>query len=358
MLQLFRKSSLHTSDTLTRRHTPCSVCNTPDGLFIATTDYWDLQSSNLIQCPVCQHTQLDPMLNDEQTATGCYAYYIEESLRINETEHNKNCVRNFRRGIVFGLSLRKRKIKPNAVLEVGPGSGYFAAGLQFVFPDARITVMDINPTVLKNNNEQHGYTTIQGVPEKYIDTLTNTFDLIIARDVLEHVSDISAVLSNLVGYLKPHAYFHFITPNGHEDVWKHLLTYTYTQSPSELLINHVNYFDGAGLRHLLIQKGLQPIQYYTYNLKTTLRGRGWKFNKKLMAPVSKKTKAAQLIVDKAACLSATHSTKQDILNKWYITTNVRCLTWLYSLYQHYTLLRVRPEKNKGHEIHGLYKKIN
>ncbi len=338
------------------RQENCRICNTKQAEEIGIVDYWDIKTSKLAKCSCCKHIQLDPMLNDSDTEKGCYAYYVEESLRTNAEEQEKNCVRNFRRGVLFGFSLKQRKIFPRSVLELGPGSGYFSAGLQFVFPDVEITVMDINSSLLSFNKQHHDYKTIEGIPDNFIEEYKNKFDLIIARDIIEHVSDISKVLSNINLYLKPDGYFHFITPNGHEDVWKHYLTYTLTQSHSELLINHVNYYDGTGLEDLLLQKGFLPVDYYTYKIKTTLKGRGWKMDSKIMSPVSKKLSADVMIKENADKITSNKYEKEDVLDKWYICPKAKWITYLFSLYQHSYFIKLNPKYNVGHEIYGLFKK--
>ena len=322
---------------------------------IAVVDYWDIKTSRLVKCPKCNHIQLDPMLNDKETAKGCFAYYIEESLRTSKEEQLKNNVRNFRRGVVFGYSLKRKKISPRSGLELGPGSGYFSAGLKFVFPCIEITVMDVNRDVLEFIREHHNYKIIQGIPDNFVAELAGKYDLVIARDIIEHVTDISKVLTNIDRYLTPDGYLHFITPNGHEDVWKHYLTSIFTGSASELLINHVNYYDGKGLEKLLIQKGFSAVDYYTYNLKYTLCGSGWKKNQKLMSPVSKKTNA-DLLIKEAAEIPGTESSKENILDKWYIQNKSKWITYLYSLYQHFSIIRISPGLNVGHEIYGLFRK--
>jgi len=216
--------------------------------------------------------------------------------------------------------------------------------------------MDINKEVLKFNQEHHKYKIIQEIPDNFVVECAGKFDLVIARDIIEHVTDISKVLSNVNRYLTPNGYFHFITPNGHEDVWKHYLTSILTNSVSELLINHVNYYDGKGLKKILIQKGFSPVDYYTYKLKTTLRGRGWKKNQKLMSPVSKRTNADLFIKEKAVEISNTELIKKKILYKWYIQNRAKWITYVYSIYQHFSIIRINPELNIGHEIYGLYKK--
>jgi 2-polyprenyl-3-methyl-5-hydroxy-6-metoxy-1,4-benzoquinol methylase len=338
------------------RDEPCRVCNEKIGEQIAVIDYWDIKTSRLIKCSKCNHIQLDPMLTDAETSKGCYAYYIEESLRISEKEQFTNCTRCFRRGVVFGYFLKRKKINPEHVLELGPGTGYFSAGLKFVFPAIEITVMDINIDILNFNREHHNYKTIHNAPDNFIAECVEKFDFVIARDIIEHVSDISKVLKNVYQYLTPGGHFHFITPNGHEDVWKHYLTSILTNSASELLINHVNYYDGKGLKMLLMQEGFKAVGYYTCILKRTLRGNGWKKNKKLMSPVSIKKKADFFIKEKAKEVLNIEFVKENILNKWYIQNKAKWITYLYSLYQHYSVIKLDPELNIGHEIYGLFKK--
>lgn len=94
---------------LIEREENCRICNEKTGKQIAVVDYWDIKTSRLVKCPKCNHIQLDPMLNDIETSKGCFAYYIEESLRTSKEEQLKNCVRNFRRGVVFGYSLKSKK---------------------------------------------------------------------------------------------------------------------------------------------------------------------------------------------------------------------------------------------------------
>ena len=345
-----------------KRDEGCRICGEITAEQIGLVDYWDIKTSGLVKCLKCGHIQLDPMLSDAETSKGCFAYYIEESLRTGPGEFARNCVRNFRRGVLFGHSLKRKRILPQNVLELGPGSGYFAAGLQFVFPQCGITVMDVNPEVLRSNREQHQFRTIQGIPDNLMDEYQGQFDLVIARDIIEHVTDISAVLININHYLKPGGYLHFITPNGHEDVWKHYLTSIFEGKPSQLLINHVNYYDGKGLKDLLALKGFSPVDYHTFTFKTTLKGIGWKISRRLMSPVShiagrERLSAAYFINEKAGEVRSVEFSKKEILRKWYIRDRAGWITYLYSWFQHSTIFWIRPEFNVGHEIYGLFKKV-
>ena len=335
----------------------CRICGESKGMQIGIVDYWDIKTSNLVQCPKCGHIQLDPMLNEEETAKGCHAYFIEESLRTSKDEQIKNCERNFRRGIVFGYKLKRRGVFPESVLEAGPGSGFFSAGLRFVFPDIKITVMDINSDILKSAGRQHGFETIQQIPDHFVPACVGKFDLIIARDILEHVTDISKVLENIYEYLRTGGILHFITPNGKEDVWGHYLTYKLEGTASELLINHVNYFDGKGLEELLIRQGFRKVEYFTYTVKTFIRGKGWKESRKLMNPVSTKKSADLFINQKSSEMADIICDKRLILNKWYIRSRFKIITRTWCQVHHYILIKIRPERNIGHEIYGLFRKV-
>lgn len=339
-----------------KRVQPCKCCGSEDGLKISVVDYWDIRTSDIVQCVNCRTSQLDPMLTEEETDKGCLAYYIEESLRTSKEQQEKNLLRNFRRGIHFAYSLKKKNFKPREILELGPGSGYFLAGIKFVFPEVQISVLDVNEEILAFNRAQHGYPGYKTIPEHFISDLEDKFDLVIARDIIEHVTDIDAVFRNVFRYLKPKGLFHFITPNGHEDVWRFFIRYNPGHEHSELLINHVNYFDGKGLDDHLLRTGFSELEYYTYKLKTTFRGRGRKIKEKLKAPVSKKLSSDYYISEKIREVREISFEKNEVLNKWYLKSGRRLFARIICWYKHSEWIQVDPRINVGHEIYGVYQK--
>ncbi len=144
-----------------KRKEPCRICGTMEATILAEVDYWDLQTTNLVQCESCLFSQLDPMLTAKNQDLGCEAYYLKERFEINEKEQKRNLIRNFRRGVVFGYSLKLKGFYPQKILEFGPGSGYFLEGIKFIFPNVKITVVDIVQAVLDFNHKEHGYETIK-----------------------------------------------------------------------------------------------------------------------------------------------------------------------------------------------------
>jgi ubiquinone/menaquinone biosynthesis C-methylase UbiE len=336
------------------RQEPCRICGSLEGIKIAETEFWDLQHCDMVQCTSCKLIQLDPMIKAQQTATGCHAYYLKEILETPLSEQKRNLIRNYRRGIVFARTLQKKGYKPETILEFGPGSGYFSAGIRFIIPECKITVVDIVEDVLKLNQEVHRYNVFSGSPEDIHLFENQKFDLIIARDILEHVTDIGKVILNIHALLNPNGLFHFITPNGKEDVWGHYINWEFSRKPSELLINHVNYFDGAGLLKCLTDSGFTKIDFFTYQIKYTLRGKGWRHAKTLAVNVSTKRSADELIKSLETKDGENSIRKEEILNTFIFRTKIKRLISLYCQFKHHWLIHLDPERNIGHEILGLF----
>jgi 2-polyprenyl-3-methyl-5-hydroxy-6-metoxy-1,4-benzoquinol methylase len=338
------------------RKEPCRQCNESVGMRIASVDFWDLHEANIIHCEKCGLTQLDPMPSSESLSVGCTAYHYEELIKIAAREQKRNLVRNYRRGIAFAYKLKRLNITPKQMLEFGPGSGYFAAGMQFVFPKLKVTVLDIVDDVLVKNKQIHGFETVKGLPENYIEELKNKFDFIIARDIIEHVNDFPKMLQNISDYLKKDGYFHFITPNGHEDVWRFYVREQLSAQASELKINHVNYFDGKGLLNLLFKHCFVPVNYYTYQFKTTRRGRGWRIREKNAEKISQKYSAKKFLQERQHLAEDVKYNKEDVLKEWYLKSSIKSFAGWYCRLKHYHFFKASPELKIGHEIFGLFKK--
>ncbi len=333
---------------------PCCICGEKKGMKIGTVDFWDLQEAILVKCQKCSNVQLDPKLTNRNTETGCQAYYYFEKQQTSSRELQRNMIRNYRRGVLFAYQLKKKGFNPQSLLELGPGSGYFASGIQGIFPGCKVTVMDVVDEVLNKNRNDHEFETIKGTIEDGIICGEKQFDLIIARDILEHVNDVSAAIEQVSTCLKEGGYFHFLTPNGHEDVWGHYLFWKKYHKPSELLINHVNYFDGRGLLDLLNHHQLEAVHYFTFRFKTTLRGKGWSRKHKLQAQGSEQRSAEKMI--SASLQSGFREDETNLRRPWYFQKKFRRIGIFLAFYHHCIFLKLPPQYNLGHEIYGLFKK--
>ena len=333
------------------RQESCSFCGSHEGLEVSKIQYWDLHSASLVYCKACSFFQLDPKLNLDDTEKGVIAYHRREQQAESNHENFRNKVRNFRKGLMLGYQLSRKYLKIESILEVGPGSGYFLAGLKRVYPKAEITVFDISQDILDFCQSEHGFNSIKGVFDEPLHIESGPYDLIIARDILEHVNRPNIFLDNVAHNLKPSGIFQFLTPNGFEDSWTHRVHHFRTKMPSSLLINHVNYFSGAILLKELKKRGLTPLEFFTFGLKGCLKGKGrstaerWDQSQPLLevsqfSEVSLPTRIDRVRADQLSYLKH--------LPLW--------MTYFICLWHHHSWLRLSPLKNRGHEISGLFVK--
>lgn len=177
-------------EPLIERIQPCGLCNSKSGYLISKIDYWDLAEADLVQCHNCYTAQLDPMLTDEVMDLGCTAFYRLQHSNDNPKSIGRGFLRAFRQGVAFATRLWLAGIHPKKILEVGAGDGFFSRGLRYVFPQAQVTCLDLVEEVLDHIHREHEFSTIKGSPENLdVQKYAEQFDLIIARDVIEHLAD-------------------------------------------------------------------------------------------------------------------------------------------------------------------------
>jgi hypothetical protein len=148
-----------------------------------------------------------------------------------------------------------------------------------------------------------------------------------------------------------HGWFHFITPNGREDAWRFVARERLTGERSELLINHVNYFDPIGLKSFLERSGFRSVEYYLYGLKPRFKGAGWKVSDRTAAPPSGRTRVAD-ISEPEQTLPLYPSSL--VIPKIPAMTT-RLFEW-HCRMKDGRRLRLPPEEGIGHEIFGLFRK--
>ena len=73
MKRLLSKIPKEIEGKLIVREENCRICNEKNGKQIAVVDYWNIKTARLVKCLKCNHIQLDPMLNDNETSKGCFA---------------------------------------------------------------------------------------------------------------------------------------------------------------------------------------------------------------------------------------------------------------------------------------------
>lgn len=337
------------------REQPCMVCGNTTGTRIARTAFWDLLECSVVRCSKCNHIQLDPVLSSGATETGCQAYFAFQSMHETRKSELRNQIRNYRRGILFAYGLKRQGFNPREILEFGPGSGYFSKGIRHIFPFSSVTVADIVEEVLDFNQKVHHFTCIHGSPGSIASQADKKFDLIIARDILEHVPDIRSMVREVTDLLSPGGLFHFLTPNGFEDVWDHAVLWKLKQQSAGLMINHVSYFDGRGLKTLLGEYNLDPVRYYTYQIKSVIKyGKGWRMTERDASPHATYPSAIEMIRKYTEKKTEKTNEAIQVSLPWYLRTKQTWITVFICWYHHRVALKLPSELNLGHEIFGLF----
>ncbi len=231
----------------TQRKHICSFCGSKIGNKIGAFFYWDIADLDVVQCSACRHMQVDPMLSEEQLVKGCSAYDVYQRQSLSYHKFTNIYRREFRTAVRFSAYLENNHISPKHIAEIGPGGGYFARGLSEMFPKAEITCIDIVDQILEDIKRSHGFNTMLSIPENLDKLPSEQFDFIYSRDLLEHLTNPAKFLSHCFHLLKPGGYLYILTPNGYEDIWPTYLRWQLSQQPSDLIINHLNYFDALTL---------------------------------------------------------------------------------------------------------------
>jgi hypothetical protein len=127
-----------------------------------------------------------------------------------------------------------------------------------------------------------------------------------------------------------------------------VLNRLHEEQKGELLLNHVNYFDGAGLDQYLHSIGLSKVEYYIYDFSSWKMGIGWNVIPKLMAGRVGLSAAETIRKLKHPTVPAKVGQRSD--------PKPGLIQRLWFRYKYWRLVKLSPGHNFGHEIHGLYRK--
>lgn len=350
-LQAFRSRAPQLLGPERERVDACGFCGSRKALWLSRADYWDLAEVSLVRCTDCGLLQLDPMLKGDVAARGCLALYRHQQSGETAKSRRRGLYRAFRRGVAFAVELKRKGVEPTRVLEVGAGDGYFLKGLQYVFPRAEFTCVDVVAEILDAMRTQHGFKTIQSAVEDLNPAVVGRYDLVVARDILEHVTLPGKVLETISHVVSPGGYFFFITPNGWQDAWQMFSRWKMDQVPSEILINHVNYFDPVSLRRKVEALGMKIQDWYIYDLKTFWRGAGWRLIERHKAQRSAKRSAKQVIDATKNLTSSFAAVVERSIPSAYRISFLRPILMFYCWFKHTSFVRVDPSTRIGEEIY-------
>lgn len=150
--------------------------------------------------------------------------------------------------------VEKTKLKKGKILDFGCGIGLLALCMQ----EKGFTTYGIEPS--KICLEKHKELNITSASDlDAFESEKNSFDLIIMKDVLEHVDDPAELLEKVLSYVKPSGYFYVRVPN----------VYHYPFHWSIDTKSHVNHFSPKKLTRLLEKNNMKKVDFIgVYDIST------------------------------------------------------------------------------------------
>lgn len=347
-----------------QRENQCSCCGEKIGDIVSKINYIGLQDVDLVQCPVCALTSFDPIPSKETTTLGCTLLYRFQQNDTSKKKILRGFARSYRRGVRFARKylmaidhFKKNKERKIEILEIGAGDGYFSQGIVNCLSNAQVTYVDIVPE-LKDYYDQH-FKNHQAIVGEFSKELVGDkkYDLIIIRDLFEHLRDPNQFLIDASQVLCKEGVLFMITPNGWEDAWP---AYQYAsfrdseelqKNPYVIYLNHFHYYMPGTLEKMMKKNDFEMIKAFKYGLKRHRHGLG-----------SKKTNSPNMIKPD---LKDFKDEKSSFLNNWQhdssfiereILHNGSLLSRMYSMISDREKEQVPFDHPPGHEFYILAQK--
>ena len=142
--------------------------------------------------------------------------------------------------------------QPTRMLEIGCGNGSILASIALRAPHIWVVGLDINVAALQHQRSNYDQPTIQGDALQL--PVAQSFDLIGAFDVLEHIQDDNAALSNIYNALKPGGTLILTVP-------QHMRLYT----NFDIAAGHVRRYERHLLEAQLARVGFSITSSFSFN---------------------------------------------------------------------------------------------
>jgi len=114
----------------------------------------------------------------------------------------RNILQRFWHKNKLAVVLSLIRFKPKSILDVGCASGWFLSSLVERFPKARCCGIDIYSDGIKHAKKLYPRINLKVADAHKIPYASNTFDLVVCTEVLEHVTDPKSVLQEIKRVLK------------------------------------------------------------------------------------------------------------------------------------------------------------
>ncbi|HEY3487841.1 MAG TPA: class I SAM-dependent methyltransferase [Gammaproteobacteria bacterium] len=293
----------------------CTLCQATAGNVVSRINYIGLQTCDVVQCMNCGLISYDPIPDLEITARGCELNRILQYTRSSKSRILLGHLRSYRKGGYFARhylqKIFNRRDRIN-ILETGAGSGYFSQGIKKVFPNANIHYLDIVQDVVDRYKAAFECEAVAG-EFSAASFRGKKFDLIIARDLIEHLSNPTEFFRDVNASLTANGYFFFITPNGRENLWESSQRYLEKDEASLDYQNHYHFYLPETLDRLLDIAGFEKKIFFKWGLKRHRRGLG---HRRITSFPPIQLPDTGLLANKQLLTEYTDHDKNDVFNSW------------------------------------------
>ncbi|MBN1766195.1 MAG: class I SAM-dependent methyltransferase [Sedimentisphaerales bacterium] len=266
-IQVCNKNEFYkTSPPVCWEYVPCNLCQKDDteSYHRETLPYFDkMLTFQIVRCRHCGLVYTNPRLSDHNATyllAGCDdPEVIERHARVKEPIYVEglNEIRTHRRSGDNQSGTCKSRL-----LDIGCGHGHFLAlarregfevvGIEAANVPADYAVENFDVSVMKQNILE-------------IDLPDESFDVITAWDVIEHVSDPKAVLQRCAAWLKPDGLLALRFPSARWQKIKAVLLHQMLSSKRAVFgpTMHLYFFNQDTITQMCREAGLHPIRVKT-----------------------------------------------------------------------------------------------
>ena len=239
------------SEKYTQKRT-CPVCNYPLKKFL-----FDKQGFTHVKCPKCKLIYVDPIISESYLKkfykAKSYIYYAslmtEEAIQRRDKRSEK----------IFNKINKQFKSKKGRLLDIGCGYG----GILKV---AKSNGWDVYGTDYSDDCRKYIKQEL-GIDIKKQDILNtnfkeNFFDIIVLKQVIEHLNEPKKTLIKINQLLRPGGMLWLATPNS-----KGICALIMKKYNPSYQRGHINIFDKSTMTKILKESGFRKVKVSTYHLK-------------------------------------------------------------------------------------------
>ena len=256
---------------------PCDVCRATDPMTpVVTISLCGVFDAEIRRCPRCGFRQIRPRLTPDDLRALYPEAYFDPRAEIGYAAYAREQHRAERAAWFLGPVVRRLGSKPR-VLEVGSALGYLLDALRR-FASCEVTGVDVSPFAARFAERTFGLPVRTGTLEeaRFPDA---SFDLILQKDLLEHVLRPREHLAETYRVLAPGGLVWLVTPNGETNVRplaRRAREEAGTRSGMLPMTDqgHLSFFARPHLERLFRESGFEIVHMRTIHLKRGLRALG------------------------------------------------------------------------------------